>query len=81
MDELTRHFPIILDYYLRNDIQKKVDLSALRTTQADHHDETIVNYLETSIEGVFILESYLTPDMELDRTILLRAFERATGAQ
>ena len=81
VDELTRHFPIILEYYLRNDIQKKVDTSALRTAQADYHIETIVNYLETFTEGVFILESHLTPDMELDRTILLRAFERATGAQ
>jgi len=52
VDELTRHLPIILEYYLRNDIQKKVDSSALRTVQADYHIETIVNYLETHRRSV-----------------------------
>ena len=77
VDELTRKFPVILEYYLRKEIQTKVDSSALRTAQADYHIETIVNYLETSTEGTFNLESHLTPDMVKDRLILLRAFERA----
>ena len=79
VEELLRRFPVILEYYLRNDIQKRVDSSALHTSQADFHIETIVNYLETSAEGVFVLERHLTPDMVKDRIILLRAFENTAA--
>ena len=80
-DELIQRFPIVLEYYLRSDIRERILRSALRTTRAEFHIETIVNYLESSTEGTFVIERHLPPDMGGDRAILLRALDAARGAQ
>ena len=78
-DELIRSFPVVLEYYLRSDIRGRISGSALRSTRADFHIETIVNYLQTSPQGIFVIERHLPPDLGADRLILLHALDVARG--
>ena len=76
-EQVIQHFPVVLEYYQRSDIRRRVGESGLKTTRADFHIQTIVNYLEGSTEGIFVIERHLPPDMVEDRALLLMALENA----
>lgn len=80
-DELLQQFPVLLEYYLRSDILKRLHESALKTTRSDFHIQTISNYLEESTAGVFVIERHLPPDLEVDRAILMEAWDRAAASE
>lgn len=77
--ELIERFPVLLEYYLRSDIRRRAAASGLRSARGDFHIQTITNYLEASADGVFAIERHVPPDLDEDRALLLRAFERAVG--
>ena len=76
-EELIQQFPVVLEYYQRSDIRRRTGESGLRTTRADFHIRTIISYLEESVEGIFVIERHLPPDLVEDRAILFRALENA----
>ena len=76
-EELRVLFAVVLEYYQRSDIRRRTGESGLRTTRADFHIRTIISYLEESVEGIFVIERHLPPDMVEDRAILLKALENA----
>ena len=75
MEEMLQQFPILLEHYLRHDIRQRLTNSTLRTVKVDFHIQAIVNYLESSDEGIFAIDRHFPPDLVEDRAILLRAFE------
>ncbi|MBN99032.1 MAG: hypothetical protein CME16_07255 [Gemmatimonadetes bacterium] len=75
MEEMLQQFPVLLEHYLRRDIRRRLTSTALRTAKADFHIQAIVNYLESSEEGLFVIDRHFPPDLVEDRGILLRAFE------
>ena len=58
-------------------IRRRTGESGLRTTRADFHIRTIISYLEESMEGIFVIERHLPPDLAEDRAIIFRALENA----
>ncbi len=75
MQELLHQYPILLEHYLRDDIRRRLAACTLRTTKADFHIQSIVNYLEESAEGTFAIERHFPPDLGADRAVLLEAYE------
>ncbi len=76
-EELIQHFPVVLEYYQRSDIRRPTGESELRTLRADFHIRTIISYLEESVEGIFVIERHLLPDLDEYRAILLMALQNA----
>jgi len=75
MEELCHCFPVILEYYLRSEIHQRLAATQLKNTRAEFHIQTMINYLEESSEGVFVIERHLPPDLPEDRRILLEALD------
>lgn len=75
--EVTRTFPILLEHHLRSDVRQRVAASGLRTMRGEFHVQTIHRYLEDSVDGVFVIERHVPPDMEEDLQLLLQALQRA----
>ena len=80
-EELVRKFPILLEHHLRRDMVARLNDTTLSTARADFHIQTIINYLNESPKGVFVIERHLPPDMEGDRAVMLAALENALDQQ
>ena len=80
-EELVRKFPILLEHHLRQDMVARLNDTTLSTARADFHIQTIINYLNESPKGVFVIERHLPPDMEGDRAVMLAALENAMDQQ
>ena len=81
MDELVHQFPILLEHYLRREVRQRLADCTMLTTKAEFHVQAIINYLENSSNGVFVIDRHFPPDLAEDRGVLLKAFERTRAGE
>ena len=55
MEDLVHQFPILLEHYLRREIHQRLARCTLRNSKAEFHIQAVVNYLEGSEAGVFVI--------------------------